>query len=92
MAEVAVSRQMIADILGAHRPGAGAARSGMTAAMSDETDDEGTGVPGMKHSHQFRTREASNPNDWLRTRLVAVEIHRWASMRRKIALNSPGIR
>ena len=40
----------------------------MTAAVSDETDDEGTGVPGMKHSHQFRTREASNPNDWLRTR------------------------
>ena len=42
----------------------------MTAAVSDETDDEGRGVPGMKQSHEFRTREASNPNDWLRTRLV----------------------
>jgi hypothetical protein len=64
----------------------------MTAAVSDETDDERTGVPGIKHSHQFRIREASNPNDWLRTSLVAVEIYRWASMRRKIELNSAGIR
>jgi hypothetical protein len=43
--------------------------------VSDETDDEGRGVPGMKQSHGFRTREASNPNDWLRTRLVALEFH-----------------
>jgi len=64
----------------------------MTPAVSDETDDERTGVRGMKHSHQFRTREASNPNDWLRTSLVAVEIYRWAAMRRKVALNSAGIR
>jgi hypothetical protein len=41
----------------------------MTAAVSDETDDEGRGVSGMKQSHEFLTREASNPNDWLRTRL-----------------------
>jgi hypothetical protein len=47
----------------------------MTAAESDETDDEGRGVPGMKQSHEFWTREASNPNDWLRTRLVAPEFH-----------------
>ena len=47
----------------------------VTAAVSDETDDEGRGVPGMKQSHEFRTREASNPNDWLRTRLVAPEFH-----------------
>jgi len=73
MAEVAVPRQMFAEI--AHRPATGAARSGMTAAVSDETDDEGRGVPGMKQSHEFRTREASNPNDWLRTRLVAPEFH-----------------
>jgi hypothetical protein len=32
-------------------------------------------VPGMKQSHEFRTREASNPNDWLRARLVAPEFH-----------------
>jgi len=67
-----------ADVCGnlvAHRPATGAARSGMTAAVSDETDDEGRGVPGMKQSHEFRTREASNPNDWLRTRLVAPEFH-----------------
>jgi Phage integrase, N-terminal SAM-like domain len=31
-------------------PDTGAARSGMTAAVSDETDDEGRGVPGMKQS------------------------------------------
>jgi hypothetical protein len=35
----------------------------------------GRGVPGMKQSHEFRTCEASNPNDWLRTRLVAPELH-----------------
>src|SRR6266481_3589087 len=29
----------------------------------------------MKKSNEFRTREASNPNDWLRTRLVAPEFH-----------------
>jgi hypothetical protein len=67
-----------ADVCGnlvAHRPATGAARSGMTATVSDETDDEGRGVPGMKQSHEFRTRKASNPNDWLRTRLVAPEFH-----------------
>ena len=47
----------------------------MTGTVSDETDDEGTGVHGMKQSHEFRTRKASNPNDWLRTRLVAPEFH-----------------
>ena len=69
-------RGAAADVCGnlvAHRPATGAARSGMTAAVSDETDDEGRGVPGMKQSHEFRTRKASNPNDWLRTRLVAAE-------------------
>src|SRR6478736_6345460 len=30
----------------ADRPATGATRSGMTAAVSDETDDEGRGVPG----------------------------------------------
>jgi hypothetical protein len=75
MAEVAVPRQMFAEILSLIAPATGAARSGMTAAVSDETDDEGRGVPGMKQSHEFRTREASNPNDWLRTRLVAPEFH-----------------
>jgi hypothetical protein len=46
----------------------------------------------MKQSHGSPTREASNPNDWLRTRLVAPEFSlRCASMRRKIALDSPGI-
>ena len=40
----------------------------MTAAVLDETGDEGRFVPGMKQSYEFRTREASNPNDWLRTR------------------------
>jgi hypothetical protein len=34
----------------------GAARSGMTAVVSDETGDEGRGAPGMKQSHEFRTR------------------------------------
>jgi hypothetical protein len=48
---------------------------GMTGAVSDETDDEGRGAPEMKQSHEFRTREASNPNDWLRRRLVASEFH-----------------
>jgi len=47
----------------------------MTAAVSDEIDDEGRGVAGMKQSHKFRARESSNPNDWLRTRLVAPELH-----------------
>jgi hypothetical protein len=75
MAEVAVPRQMFAEILSLIARATGAARSGMTAAVSDETDDEGRGVPGMKQSHEFRTREASNPNDWLRTRLVAPEFH-----------------
>src|SRR3954454_16155897 len=71
-------RSAAADVCGnlvAHRPTTGAARSGMTAAVSDETDDEGRGVPGMKQSHEFRTREASNPNDWLRSRQVALEFH-----------------
>jgi hypothetical protein len=37
---------------------------------------------------EFRTPEASSPNDWLRTRLVAAEIYCGApSVRRKIALN-----
>ncbi len=43
-----------ADVYGnlvAHRPATGAARSGVTAAVSDETDDEGRGVAGMKQSH-----------------------------------------
>src|SRR5262249_22413607 len=31
-----------------------ATRSGMTAAVSGETDDEGRGVRGMKQSHEFR--------------------------------------
>ena len=53
----------------------GAARSGMTAVVSDETGDEGRGAPGMKQRHECRTREPSNPNDWLRTRLVAPEFH-----------------
>jgi hypothetical protein len=61
-----VPRQMFCGNLVAHHPATGAARSDMTAAVSDETDDEGRGVPGMKQSHEFRTREASNPNDWLR--------------------------
>src|SRR3954447_20963268 len=70
-------RSAAADVCGnfvAHRPATGAARSGMTAAVSDETD-EGRGVPGMKQSHEFRTRDASNPNDRLRTRPVAPEFH-----------------
>jgi hypothetical protein len=40
-------RGAAADVYGnlvAHRPATGAARSGMTAAMSDETDDEGRDV------------------------------------------------
>ena len=45
MAEVAVPRQMFAEILSLIAA-TGAARSGMTAAVSDETDDEGRGVPG----------------------------------------------
>jgi hypothetical protein len=85
----AVPRQMFAKNLVAHRPATGAARFGMTATVSDETDDEGRGVPGMKQSHEFRTRQASNPNDRLRTRLGAPEFHWCASMRRKIVLNSP---
>ena len=50
----------------------------MTAAVSDETDGEGRGVPEMKQSHKFRTREASNPNEigcergWLRPNFIAV--------------------
>src|SRR6516164_11335050 len=71
-------RGAAADVCGnlvAHRPATSAASSGMTATESDETDDEGTGVHGMKQSHEFRTRKASNPNDWLRTRLVAPEFH-----------------
>ena len=48
-------------------------RHQIRAEVSDETDDEGRGVPGTKQSHEFRTREASNPNDWLGTRnFVAV--------------------
>jgi hypothetical protein len=46
-----------------------------SAATTDETDDEGKGVPGMKQSQAFRTRAANNPNDWLRMRLVAPEFH-----------------
>ena len=46
MAEVAVPRQIVCGNLVAHRPATGAARSGMTAAVSDETDDEGRAVPG----------------------------------------------
>jgi hypothetical protein len=41
----------------------------------------------------FRTPEASNPNDWLRTRLVAAEFRcGGASMRPKIMLDSSEIR
>ena len=71
-------RGAAADVCGnliAHRPATIAARSAMTAAVSDETEYEGRGVPRMKQSHEFRTREASNPNDWGRTRLVAAEFH-----------------
>ena len=28
----------------------------------------------MKQSHEFRTREASNPNDWLRPRLARLNL------------------
>jgi hypothetical protein len=41
MAEVAVPRQIVCGNLVAHRPATGATRFGMTAAVSDETGDEG---------------------------------------------------
>jgi Transposase DDE domain group 1 len=44
MAEVAVPRQMFAEILSLIVR-LQASRSGMTAAVSDETDDEGRGAP-----------------------------------------------
>jgi hypothetical protein len=49
----------------------------MTATLSDETDDEGGGVPGMKQSHEFRTRKASNrtigcERGWFRPNFIAV--------------------
>jgi hypothetical protein len=51
---------------------------GMTAAVSDETDDEGRGVPGMKQSHEFRTRERATrtiggERGWLRPNFIAVD-------------------
>ena len=52
---------------------------GMTAAVSDETDDEGRGVPGMKQSHEFRTRERATrtiggERGWLRPNFIAVDL------------------
>jgi hypothetical protein len=49
----------------------------MTAAVSDEIDDEGRGVPGMKQSHEFRTRERVTrtigcEREWLRPNFIAV--------------------
>src|SRR5690348_1846605 len=45
----------------------------MAAAVSDETDDECRGVPGMKQSPSSGPARRATRNDWLRTRLVAPE-------------------
>ena len=52
---------------------------GMTAAVLDETDDEGRGVPGMKQSHEFWTRERATrtiggERGWLRPNFIAVDL------------------
>jgi len=77
MAEVAVPRQMFAEILSLIARLQAPHRSGMTAAVSDETDDEGRGVPGMKQSHEFRTPRGEQPErlcerGWLRPNFIAV--------------------
>jgi len=75
MAEVTVPQQMFAEILSLIARLQAPPAPARQRRVSDETDDEGRGAPGMKQSHGCRTREASNPNDWLRTRLIAPEFH-----------------
>ncbi len=60
MAEVAVSRQMFADILIAHRPAAGATRTGMTSAGRQAPGtSEGEVCLGTSKSGAFQRRSAS---------------------------------
>src|SRR6202040_2223986 len=88
-------RGSAADVCGnlvAHRP-TGAARSGMTTAVSDETDDEGRGVPGMKVKPRVPDPRGEQPERLAANEAGCARISlRCASMRRNIALNSRGIR
>jgi len=75
MAEVTVPRQMFAEILSLspgcrRRP----LRHDSGGCQMRQTTKAEVRLK-MKQSHECRTREPSNPNDWLRTRLVAPEFH-----------------